>query len=68
MEQDAKVPLVTQSPGIRHLAEEICQQDRHTALLERQLMPHTPGRTQARGSSLWIRSGAPPPVSGWGLK
>lgn len=39
VEQDTKVPLVTQSPGIRHLAEKICQQDRHTALLETWLMP-----------------------------
>lgn len=38
VEQDAKVPLVTQSPGVRHLAEEICQQDRHIAPLEIWLM------------------------------
>lgn len=31
VEQDAEVPLVTQSPGVGHLAEEICGQDRHAA-------------------------------------
>lgn len=67
MEQDAKVPLVTQSPGVRHLAEEICQQDRHTALLETPLMPrHTRQDTgtgeqcvdQIRGPTACLRLGA----------
>lgn len=32
VEQDAQVPLVTQAPGIRHLAEEVCGgMDRETA-------------------------------------
>lgn len=31
VEQDTEVPLVTQSPGVGHLAEEICGHHRHTA-------------------------------------
>lgn len=41
MEQDPEVPLVTQSPGVGHLAEKVCGQDRHTAGTPR------PGRSES---------------------
>lgn len=40
VEQDAQVPLVTQAPGVRHLAEEVCGgTDRETAPSDTRLVP-----------------------------
>lgn len=49
VEQDTKVPLVTQSPGVCHLAEEICWQDGHIAPLETWLIPRYTGQDTGTG-------------------